>query len=206
MKTLIVLSIISALSLSIYDTSDKSKSGTRAAYYNCSDSELIDNVLFTPEEEHAVHFVFDLNRSPDTTKLNYLNWHRQTDYGYFTAYLVNTTDTTFNAKRQDGSLIMIQEAKNKDGEWQPIEHWIYSGCGNSYFNPLALEPNSFAEVGIIQYTGSFETQLRLKLKYGTEVLYSAPFRGSIDPSQMKKETDPVNGILFSGPAAYLDVE
>ena len=35
---------------------------------------------------------------------------------------------------------MIQEAKNSKGEWVPIEHWLYSRCGNSYMNPLVLNP------------------------------------------------------------------
>ncbi|CAG5082631.1 hypothetical protein [Parvicella tangerina] len=206
MKTLLfIIFVASSLSLSTSEASTKKVKGNVPAYYRCGNAHPIDRTLFTPERD-KVQFIFDQDKYPDTTDIGFVNWFQKDDPDYFTAYLVNTTDTTFNAERQDGSLIMIQEAQNKEGDWQPIEYWIYSGCGNSYFNPLVLEPHEYAEVAIVKYHGKFETKMRLKFKYDKNIMYSQPFNGSINLSQFEKETDDVYGILYSGPANYLDAE
>lgn len=106
---------------------------------------------------------------------------------YFTAYLVNNSNKTAEIVRQDRSFIMIQEAKDKEGIWRPIEHWYYSGCGNSYFNPLVLTPQSYSIIAIKKYSGSFITELRLKTFNKKKVMYSEVFHGSIDVNQFNKK-------------------
>ncbi len=203
MKALLIITLMSSAALLGSAEETKKEKGQLPAYYGCGNAETIDRTLFTPEE-NSVHFIFDQKISPDTSEIRHMDWFRLHDDNYFTAYLVNTTDTTFHAKRQDGSLIMIQEAKDENGEWKPIEFWIPSGCGNSYFNPLELAPNEFAKVAIVKYSGRFQTELRLKFKYSSEIMYSQPFSGSINPAQLEEEKDNVNGILYYGKAKYLD--
>ncbi|MEM7187826.1 MAG: hypothetical protein AAF466_14345 [Bacteroidota bacterium] len=130
-------------------------------------------------------------------------WTARIPGEYFEAYLINNTASTLHIDQQDGSLTMIQEALNEDGEWHPIEFWIPSGCGNSYY-PLSLKPKQMVLVPIKKYSGDFETQLRLKWKNDEKIFYSAPFLGSINRSQFVKEKETVHGILYHGKARYLD--
>ena len=162
MRIIILTTIISSAMLVAAFATKKDK-GQLPAYYRCGDAQSIDQSLFTPLD-NQVHFIFEPDLKLDTSELNYMDWFGIHGNNFFTAYLVNTTDSTFHATRQDGSLMMIQEAKDENGEWQPIEYWIPSGCGNSYFDPLRLDPNEYAKVAIIKYSGRFETKLRLKFK------------------------------------------
>lgn len=152
-----------------------------------------------------LHFAFDQNKTPNGEQLYGLYWSGKKDLdNYFTGYLVNTTDSTQRITRQDGSLMMIQEAQNEQGEWQPIEYWVRSGCGNSYFDPLILGKNQYAMFAIRKYSGDYKTKIRLKIKTNGMLFYSPPFDGSIDIAQFEKQKDQVHGILYSGPALYLE--
>ncbi len=126
---------------------------------------------------------------------------------YFVAFLINTTDSALTLERQDASLIMIQEAVNENGKWEPIEYWVNSGCGNSYLNPVKLSAGKYIILPIRKYQGDFKTQIRLRYKFsyfrGEGILISDSFEGSIDKSQFKKQTETVHGILYHGPADYL---
>ena len=173
------------------------------AFYECSEPMMIDSAK-NRLAVNKVYFQFNVNEKAEKLKkLNFI-WLENNPEDYFVAYLLNTTDSIFQAKRQDGSLIMIQEALDENGNWQPIEYWVYSGCGNSYFDPLQLEPGKCVLVPIKKYSGNFTTKIRLKFKYGNSVMYSESFNGSIDKAQFNKKTDSVSGILYFGPANYLE--
>jgi hypothetical protein len=101
----------------------------------------------------------------------------------YPVYIVNPTNKTIRVEEQDGRLMIIQEAKDKNGNWKPIEFWQFSSCGNSY-GGIALKPNSYIFTKIIAYRGEFETTLRLKMLNDTILYYSEPFKGSINLSQM----------------------
>jgi len=178
--------------------------GNQRAYYECSDSIYNIDTTIIKVLPNKVYFQFNTTDTLTKTQLESFHWLKHTKADFFSCYLINTTDSTFNASRQDMSLIMIQEALDKDGNWQPIEYWVYSGCGNSYFYPLELIPNTCVLVPIIKYTGDYETKIRLKFKYDKKVIYSTSFNGSIQKSQFKKESKTVNGILYHGPANYLN--
>ena len=115
-------------------------------------------------------------------KLKTWNDNRLTFKGY-PVYIVNHTKKNIRIEEQDGRLMMIQEAKDKNGNWRPIEVWRFSDCGNSY-GGILLKPNNYLMTKIISYKGNFETELRLKLLNDTIVFYSEPFKGSINLSQM----------------------
>ncbi len=182
---------------------NKSDKGNRRAFYECSEPLDIDST-FSELRPNQTYFYFDKNLKVKDLDTNSFVWMESNPKDYFTAYLINTTDSIFNANRQDGSLIMIQEAQNAEGEWQPIEYWVYSGCGNSYFEPLSLEPGKYVMIPIKEYNGKMKTKFRLKMKKDKSLFYSESFDGTINPSQFEKETKTVNGILYHGPASYLD--
>jgi len=108
---------------------------------------------------------------------------------YVNAYPVfirNTSKDTIHIDNQDGALFLIQEAKNKIGEWKPIEYWIFSTCGNSYAY-TSLGPNDILVLKKVSYKGSFETEMRLKLRTNNKLVYSKPFKGSINEEQFDLE-------------------
>lgn len=177
--------------------------GNQQAFYECSAPLKIDASLFNIQQGKT-YFYFNKSLKPHGLKAKGFVWLDNSPKNYFTAYFINKSDSTFHASRQDGSLIMIQEALNQKGEWQPIEYWVYSGCGNSYFDPLELQPGYYTLIPIKEYKGSFKTKLRLKMKKDKSIFYSDTFDGSIDIHQFDKQSENVNGILYHGPANYLD--
>lgn len=97
--------------------------------------------------------------------------------------LVNGTAHTLSFSACDSRLSIVQQAQNKQGQWQDIEYLPQSWCGNSYHRVL-LQPDHAWEFAALRYRGPFETQLRfaLKLNDGSQ-LFSNEFAGSIDPAQ-----------------------
>jgi hypothetical protein len=78
----------------------------------------------------------------------------------------------------------IQEAKDKNGKWKPLEcYYNFGGCGNpeSYF--FKLIPNNFMVYPIMKYNGNFKTKIRIKLFNAGNVYYSNEFSGQINHSQ-----------------------
>lgn len=100
----------------------------------------------------------------------------------FPVFIKNPTRDTLLIETQDQAVFMIQEAKDEDGKWKPIEYWLHAFCGNSYAD-YKLPPMHIAVVKVVKYTGNFKTEMRLKLKNGTETIYSNIFEGSINKSQ-----------------------
>lgn len=176
--------------------------GNQPAFYHCSKPRQIDKKL-RPLKQGQTYFHFNKKLSPKDLKSQDFVWSDHDKEKYFIAYLINTTDSTFKTELQDGSLIMIQEALNKKNEWQPIEYWVNSGCGNS-FESLNLDPGQYIIIRIIQYDGSFKTKFRLKMRKGRSVFYSEPFEGTVDKSQFEKQIENVGGIEYYGPPNYLD--
>ncbi len=101
----------------------------------------------------------------------------------FPIYIANLSKTqTAVLGTQDGSVIMMLEAKDQDQQWKPIEYWSHSWCGNSYFS-ATLPPEHFAFTRGIKCSGDFATSCRLKLSNKGDTLYSNVFRMSISRSQ-----------------------
>ncbi|GAB3714801.1 hypothetical protein [Flavobacterium koreense] len=89
-----------------------------------------------------------------------------------------------------GSLIdglkIIQEAKDIDGIWKPIEfHNNINGC----LGPmnLLLEPKHYTAIAIIKYKGSFKTKIRVKYLEGKNIYYSNEINGAINKAQFNQE-------------------
>lgn len=106
----------------------------------------------------------------------------KTEENQYSIYVLNKTIDSLSISKQDWSLYLIQEAKNKNGEWKPIEYWQYATCGNSYLSNK-LEPNGILKTKSIAYNGNFETKIRFKLLNNNHVYYSNPVIGLVNLSQ-----------------------
>lgn len=137
-------------------------------------------------EPGKLYFQFDLRKKPATIDQGTLYRVKNDSLEFFTAYLINQTDTIVQMIHQDGSLMMIQEALDSNGNWRPIEVWYHSDCGNSYMGSPDLEPRKYFTFYVPKYKGSFKTKLRLKLKIGKSIFYSSTFDGSLDPGQFNQ--------------------
>lgn len=104
----------------------------------------------------------------------------------------NKTDSIIPIETKEGWIYMIQEAKDKQGKWKPIEYFNpHTFCGNSFgFNNLL--PNHFVISKIYKYSGDFKTKIRIKFTTNKNVYYSNEFIGEINleqfelPNQLKK--------------------
>ena len=102
----------------------------------------------------------------------------------FPTYILNCSNDTIFLDQQDLRVLMIQEAKDENGIWKPIEYWSFSSCGNSY-GAIGILPKNFALIKVIRYSGDYETDIRLKLKNGGKLFYSDSFKGKINKKQFK---------------------
>lgn len=82
---------------------------------------------------------------------------------------------------------IIQEAKDVDGKWKPIEYRfdLPSDILDYYF--YKLQPKKYIATSIIKYNGDFKTKLRVKVRFGTNYYYSNEITGSINRSQFNTD-------------------
>lgn len=99
-------------------------------------------------------------------------------------YLKNNAKDSLHLSKQDWHLYLIQEAKNKKGEWKPIEYWSYSWCGNSYLSEN-IESQKIIKTETEKYNGTFETEIRFKFLINNEVFYSNQLKCKIDITQFE---------------------
>ena len=100
----------------------------------------------------------------------------------YSIYVINKTSDPISISKQDWSLFLIQEAKNKNGEWKPVEYWQYSTCGNSYLSEK-IKPNGILKTESLAYFGNFKTEIRFKLLNSDQIYYSNPINGFVNLSQ-----------------------
>lgn len=76
-----------------------------------------------------------------------------------------------------GGAIMIQEVKNKKGEWKVIENMTKEKIGNFYYK---INPKEYIYTKVPRYKGTFETTFRIKLKLDDDTyIYSNEYKGMI---------------------------
>lgn len=122
----------------------------------------------------------------------------------FTVEIRNFSNDTLMFTGQDGSIMMIQEAIDPNGNWKPIEYWQSSFCGNSAMI-VFFPPSSKMEFSAFRYEGDFKTSLRFKLlvrnqdknytRFRTKTFYSQPFKGSVYYSQFEIKKEPFINYL-----------
>ncbi len=113
----------------------------------------------------------------------------------FTLLLINATGERQGFSASDSRLRIVQEAKDREGAWRPIEYLPSSWCGNSY-HTVFLEPGEHWAFAAPRYAGPFETRLRFRLEQGGDhpPIYSQEFEGSIHETQFtdKEGHQPTN--------------
>lgn len=78
----------------------------------------------------------------------------------------------------------IQEAKDIDGKWKPIEFsFMYEMCGTGKDIQSTLDKKKYYAFSIIKYEGNFKTKIRVKLRNNNHIYYSNEVDGVINRSQ-----------------------
>ena len=112
------------------------------------------------------------------------------EYKGFKVRLANTSDEPVSFSASDSRLYIIQEAKDGNGNWNPIEYLPSSWCGNSYHS-VFLGPNQYWEFAAPKFAGSIKTKLRFRLQIvkgkSLDFVYSNEFDGFINPKQFTVE-------------------
>lgn len=92
----------------------------------------------------------------------------------------NNTPDTIWVQTQDFSIIGLIEAKNKSGEWQPVEYHAISDCNRSFLT-YRVAPDT---KNYIRYKlppeGNFRTTARLKAFVNNQIVLSENFEISVD--------------------------
>ncbi len=114
--------------------------------------------------------------------------------------LYNLTSQAQIFTTQNGSLIMIQEAKDPSGNWQPIEYWDYDWGMGSDFSQLALAPKYSVLFTAPLFEGDFETLVRLKLKVNntdsSDIVYSEAFTAKVNLGQFNQPKKSKQSISY----------
>lgn len=106
--------------------------------------------------------------------------HAQNNQGKNLVWLINNTEENVSTQMQDWSYICILQALNKEGKWQPIQYWRFSGCGNSYHDKQFAPKTANSFVTSLPNKGDFETRFRFKLLGATKFYYSNEFEGKMN--------------------------
>ncbi|HEX8425418.1 hypothetical protein [Hymenobacter sp.] len=119
--------------------------------------------------------------------LNYLSTSERAYYtgildkkGKYEVCIINNSKNIVTLQIQDGSYICVLQAVNKNDQWQPIQYWQLSGCGNSYYHKN-IEPGSTSSfIARIPNKGNYTTRLRYKVLGKGKFYYSNIFTGKIN--------------------------
>jgi hypothetical protein len=81
-------------------------------------------------------------------------------------------------------LPIIIEAKNRNGEWQPIQERMRFTCGNGIVN-FYCPPNNIVISAMQKFSGNFKTKLRLKYEsfVSKSSIFSNEINGEINEKQ-----------------------
>lgn len=117
----------------------------------------------------------------------------QKNIGVYPLTIRNDSENPWEIQIEDEQLVLIQEAVDSLGNWQPIEYFIHSTCGVSY-TPQTLVPNEQLMALIAKYEGEYRTRLRVKVVVDGVVRCSNEFWGSVNYNQFVPQED--NTVVF----------
>jgi hypothetical protein len=100
----------------------------------------------------------------------------------FPVYVANTSPRRKLLYGKNQRVFAIQEAKDRTGEWRPIESQGPDFCGNGQW-VLKLRPGQMGVFLMDKYSGTYQTLLRVRLQNGDSRYVSAPYKGQIDERQ-----------------------
>jgi hypothetical protein len=117
----------------------------------------------------------------------------------FKVRMTNISDADINLTAHDGSIDVVQQARDRDGNWRDLEYKPKYFCGNSYAR-WVFRAGTAWEFIAPRFTGRFTTELRFAFvdasaryadpavaaKHPLGVMYSQTFIGSINDSQFTR--------------------
>jgi hypothetical protein len=118
----------------------------------------------------------------------------------FPVYMANTSPRRKLLYGKNQRVFAIQEAKDRTGEWRPIESQGPDFCGNGQW-VLKLRPGQMGVFLMDKYSGTYQTLLRVRLQNGDSRYVSAPYKGQIDERQFalsaweRKRLEKSNGAI-----------
>lgn len=101
---------------------------------------------------------------------------------YYPVFVVNETNSDKFFTARDRYVSAIQEAKDKDQKWRPIESKRFDFVGNGRWG-LIIHPKEFALFITAKYEGSYKTLLRVRLQIGDVIYLTTAFEGSMNENQ-----------------------
>lgn len=141
-------------------------------------------VLVDTSSRVQIPFYPDIpNDIPGPQISNWIDEHRKMVNAY-PVYIWNPSDKITTIPVEGVTTELIQEAKDENGEWRPIEYATNGFCGNGKWN-YVLMPDYYAITSVYKYSGQFETELRVKFTRGNKDYYSNIFKGKINPKQFE---------------------
>lgn len=105
---------------------------------------------------------------------------------YYPAFIINRTPSYKVLIGKDSHLFAIQEAKDSNGIWRPIELEGQGFCGCCYWAEKIYH-NEYVVMLLPKYKGNFKTKLRIRLRNNATIYASKPFDGMIDYKQLLKK-------------------
>ncbi|GGK40376.1 MULTISPECIES: hypothetical protein [Flavobacteriaceae] len=127
----------------------------------------------------------DILEYSNLVKNSYSKYYRESNdlKQAYPILIFNQSRLTIPINLKEGWVMMIQEAKDKEGEWKPIEYYEpFVICGNSFWSDILL-PNHYAISKIYKYGGQFKTISRVKLLTNDKIYYSNEFNSFINEEQ-----------------------
>ncbi len=160
-----------------------------AGKYKFTDSIYLTDSIFYQERFEQDFDSLNDNYATDGLQIftNYnsnIRYKRNNEYKiYFPAFIVNETSNTKTLFGVSNKIDAIQEAKDSQGIWYPIESNTYGyGCGNVYYWGLNIKPGEFLVFLMPKYEGKFETKMRLRFG-NTGIIVSNAYNGKINYNQ-----------------------
>ncbi|MBS1617377.1 MAG: WG repeat-containing protein [Bacteroidetes bacterium] len=103
-------------------------------------------------------------------------------------YISNGSRDTVSINAQAGYYKIVEQAINSKGDWQDIETFYNSFCGNDYYQ-ASLPPEHYQIIAAPIYKGQLHTQLRFRFELGEKTIFSNEYRGNINPGQFLAPKD-----------------
>lgn len=106
--------------------------------------------------------------------------HLLNNQGQQLVWIINNSKDTVTIQMQDWSFICILQAKTKSGQWNPMQYWRFSTCGNSYYLKHFPPKTANSFITKLPDKGDYKTKLRFKLLGKDKYYYSNEFDGKIN--------------------------
>lgn len=106
--------------------------------------------------------------------------HIRNNKNQIQVWLLNNSNNVVKLQMEDECYVCVLQAKTRKGQWQPIQYWKFSDCGNSYSVKHILPKTANSFIMKIPNNGNYKTKLRFKMLGRYQFYYSNEFSGKID--------------------------